>query len=150
MEPSVTPWFKDGLRFKCTGCGGCCTGSPGYVYLSEFDISVLANHFQITKEEFTQKYTRFVDGRYALLERPINYDCILLDGTKCTAYEARPIQCKTFPWWIANIETPQDWEMAAARCEGINHIDAPIVPALEIETQVMTYLDNILEENFSD
>ena len=25
-RPTQEPWYKDGLRFKCTGCGDCCTG----------------------------------------------------------------------------------------------------------------------------
>ena len=38
------PWFKDGLRFTCTGCGDCCSGAPGFVWVSEEDIERLANH----------------------------------------------------------------------------------------------------------
>ena len=27
MSTTPEPWYKDGLRFKCTGCGDCCTGA---------------------------------------------------------------------------------------------------------------------------
>ena len=57
QEPQQEPWFSDGLRFKCTGCGKCCTGSPGYVFLSNQDLDNLSNHFHLTREEFTKKYT---------------------------------------------------------------------------------------------
>ncbi|HSX13740.1 MAG TPA: YkgJ family cysteine cluster protein [Chlamydiales bacterium] len=145
----IVPWFNEGLRFKCTGCGGCCTGEPGYVFLSLEDLDRLAQHMNCSPQEFTTKYTRYVDGGYALLDRPTTYDCIFLDGKKCSVYEARPVQCRTFPWWILNLRDPSDWEAASTRCEGINHPDAPVIPSLHIQEQCMTYLDNLLEQNFS-
>jgi Fe-S-cluster containining protein len=149
MDTPLEPWFNDGLRFKCTGCGKCCTGSPGYVYLSEKDISALAMHHNLAREEFLRKYTRYVDGQYALLEEPVTYDCVFLKNNQCTVYTARPIQCRTFPWWIQHLREPSDWQEAAARCEGINHPEAPLIPSSEIQEQCLTHLDNLLEENFS-
>jgi Fe-S-cluster containining protein len=146
---TVEPWFDDGLKFKCTGCGKCCTGSPGYVFLSRMDLDRLANHFQLTPEAFAQKYTRLVDGQYALLDRANSHDCVFLQDKKCTVYDARPTQCRTYPWWIHNLRDPSDWEEAAERCEGINHPDATLVPSLIIQEQCLTYLDNLLDQNFS-
>lgn len=149
MDQQIEPWFNDGLRFKCTGCGGCCTGTPGYVFLSQDDLERLANHFQKTPQEFAKKYTRLVEDQYALLDRPGSYDCIFLRDKKCTVYEARPTQCRTFPWWIHHLREPKDWEDAANRCEGINHPEAPLVSSLHIQEQCLTYLDNLLEQNFT-
>ncbi len=148
MEEGVKPWFDEGLRFKCTGCGKCCTGSPGYVYLSKPDLENLAAHFSLSEEEFLQKYTRYIDGQYALLDEPKTYDCIFLKEKRCTVYEARPVQCRTFPWWIHHLREPEDWKEAALRCEGIDHPDAPIVPSLKIQEECLTYLDNLLAQNF--
>ncbi len=145
-----TPWFKKGLRFKCTGCGHCCTGSPGYVFLSQSDFAAIADHLQLTHEEFSKRYIRIVDGQPALLDTPGTDACIFLKNNKCSVYNARPVQCRTFPWWIHSIRTPKDWAETAQRCEGINHPDAPVVPALEIETQCATYLDNLIDQNFED
>ena len=149
MDSIETPWFDEGLRFKCTGCGKCCTGSPGYVYLSSGDLDKLAAHFQLEPEQFAQKYTRLVEGQYALLDRPGSGDCIFLENNQCSVYESRPVQCRTFPWWIHHLRDPNDWEEASTRCEGINHPDAPLVPSLHIQEQCLTYLDNLLEQNFS-
>jgi len=151
MDPIIpqTPWFEDGLRFKCTGCGKCCTGSPGYVFLSDTDLEKLSAHFALPLEEFTRKYTRLVDGQYALLDRKGSEDCIFLENNRCNVYESRPVQCKTFPWWIHNLREPEDWVEAGERCEGINHPEAPIVPSLQIQEQCLTYLDNLLDQNFS-
>lgn len=145
----VVPWFEDGLRFKCTGCGQCCTGSPGYVYLSLPDLERLAAHFQLSPQEFAKQYTKDVDGQYALLDHADSNDCIFLKDKKCTVYEARPTQCRTFPWWIYHLREPKEWEEASKRCEGINHPDAPVVPSLHIQEQCLTYLDNLIEQNFT-
>ncbi len=148
VETVLEPWFDQGLRFQCTGCGKCCTGSPGYVFLSKPDLEKLSAHFLLNEEEFLKKYCRFVDGQYALLDRLESYDCIFLKEKKCSVYEARPIQCRTFPWWIQHLREPRDWEEAAVRCEGINHPDAPLVSSLHIQEQCLTYLDNLLAQNF--
>jgi len=36
MSANKEPWYKDGLKFSCSGCGDCCTGAPGYRSLKEF------------------------------------------------------------------------------------------------------------------
>jgi len=149
METVEEPWFSSGLRFKCTGCGKCCTGSPGYVFLSEDDTERLARHFGMEIEAFQKKYTRLVDGQSALLDRPGSGDCVFLKDKQCTAYEARPVQCSTFPWWIQNLRNPEDWDEAAVRCEGINHPDAPLVHSIHIHEQCLTYLDNLIQQNFN-
>src|SRR3990167_523579 len=115
----IEPWFKGGLRFQCTGCGKCCTGPGGCVFLSQADLDRLANHFHLSAKEFARKYTRLVDGQYALLDKKGSSDCIFLQDRQCSAYDARPAQCRTYPWWIYNLKSAKDWEREAKRCEGI-------------------------------
>ena len=39
VEPQTDlPWYGGGLRFTCTQCGNCCTGQPGYVWISKKEI----------------------------------------------------------------------------------------------------------------
>lgn len=109
----------------------------------------LAKHLGLSEEEFALRYTYRVDDRISLFDKPNVPECIFLKENQCSVYEARPTQCRTFPWWIHFLETPADWEEAANRCEGVNHPDAPIVPSLYIEQQCFSYLDNLLEQNFS-
>ena len=112
------------LRFKCTGCGKCCTGAPGYVWLSQDDIDRLSAFLGISEEVFLRTYTRKVGERYSLLEDPVNYDCVFLKEKKmCTVYEARPKQCQVFPWWPENLTSREAWESLGSYCEGIDHPD---------------------------
>lgn len=131
---SLNPWYEGGLRFKCTSCGQCCTGAPGYVWLEETDIDRLREHLKLSRKDFLRKYCRYVSGRYSLRETKPDYDCIFLEESKCSVYHARPAQCKKFPWWIQNLKSQKDWDAAARSCEGINAKDAPLYTKDEITT----------------
>lgn len=131
------PWYKKGLRFGCTGCGKCCTGSPGYVWIDEKEIDAMSATLNIPRDEFIRKYTRTIGNRLSLKEHPKNYDCVFLkEGKFCEVYQDRPKQCRTFPWWPENITSQKSWEETAERCEGINHPDAPIVSLADIQKQL--------------
>lgn len=125
---STEPWYKKGLRFQCTGCGKCCTGAPGYVWLTENDIERLATHLNLSREAFINQHCRYVGKRISLKERSISYSCIFLDGKRCTVYEARPIQCRTYPFWPQNVQSPRAWEEEQSWCEGINAPDSDLIP----------------------
>lgn len=128
------PWYKDGLRFKCTGCGACCTGGPGNVWVDEEDIAKMSKLLNMSRDDFVKDFTHEVGGRLSLIEHPINFDCIFLKNRKCLIYEARPKQCRAFPWWPENLHSLKDWNREAQRCEGINHPDAPLITLEEIKS----------------
>ena len=126
------PFYKNGLRFSCTECGKCCTGSPGYVWLTEEDIKKIVAFLAISKEEFLKKYTRNVNGRISLLEKAVSYDCIFLKDKKCLIYSSRPKQCSDYPFWPENLKSKESWENQKRYCEGI-HDEAQLIPFEEIK-----------------
>ncbi|MDO4557671.1 MAG: YkgJ family cysteine cluster protein [Planctomycetia bacterium] len=115
------PWYLGGLRFECTGCGGCCSGAPGFVWVTSGEIVAMAGSLGISSPEFERRYVRRVGRGHSLRERP-DGDCVLLDAEsrKCQVYGVRPRQCRTWPFWDSNLETREDWERAAASCPGCN------------------------------
>ncbi len=130
------PWYHEGLRFACTECGKCCTGSPGYVWIEEKEVEELAKQKDLSIQEFKKRYTRMAHGRLCLTEKrvdPENYACVFLQGNKCTVYQNRPKQCRTFPWWKENLQSPSSWEVTAKECEGINSAGAKLFSCEEIE-----------------
>lgn len=138
------PWYADGLQFKCTECGKCCTGGPGYAWVTKEEIQAIADHLNLTTTAFGKKYLRYINGRYALLEKNVTFDCIFLKDKKCQIYPVRPVQCRTFPWWAENLTSPEAWQEAAKHCEGITQKDAPVVPYETIAEQLAKWDD---EEN---
>jgi uncharacterized protein len=113
------PWYKDGLRFECTQCGDCCTGAPGYVWVTKPEIEALAAQVGLTSDEFEERYVRKVGVRKSLREFS-NGDCVFFDNVKrgCTVYEARPIQCRTWPFWDSNLKTASAWQQTCEACPG--------------------------------
>jgi hypothetical protein len=136
MSDENIPWYKDGLKFSCTGCGQCCTGSPGFVWVTEDEIDQIADHLNLKTSDFSRLYIRRVDGRLSLIEMAKTYDCVFLKDRKCTIYNVRPKQCRTFPWWPQHLKSKEDWDEAAIYCEGI-HKDADTVPFSTIEDQLL-------------
>lgn len=137
-KSSSLPWYSEGLRFKCTECGKCCTGAPGYVWVTADEMQKIADLLNIPLDLFKRKYTRQSGNKYSLIEKKTHTndnDCIFLKDKKCTIYQARPKQCRTFPWWKENLQSEESWKFAAKECEGIND-ESPIVPFDEIQKQL--------------
>ena len=128
MEQTVAQdkWYKDGLKFTCTQCGNCCTGSTGYVWTTADERQAMATFLDLELEEFTQRYTRRVGLKYSLKEKgkQDNWDCVFLvsDGAKrtCSIYPVRPRQCRTWPFWNENLHTSAAWDAAGRDCPGMN------------------------------
>ncbi len=118
------PWYADGLRFACTRCGNCCSGAPGYVWVSDEEIARIAARLDMTPAEFEERHVRRAGRGKSLLEWP-NGDCEFLerydDGTTgCRIHTVRPVQCRTWPFWKSNLRSARAWEAAARGCPGIN------------------------------
>ncbi len=66
--------------------------------LSEADIARLAAAAGLCDEEFINRFTVLAANRrqLSLADRP-DGACILLAGSRCSLYEARPDQCRDFP-----------------------------------------------------
>src|ERR1044072_5591899 len=75
-------WYAEGLKLTCSQCGNCCTGGPGYVWISEEEIVCPADDLKITPEATVEKYCRKSGGKFSLKENrnPATgeYDCIFL------------------------------------------------------------------------
>ena len=112
------PWYKNGLRFRCTRCGHCCTGEPGYVWVSDADLAALAEHLGETVEAVRGLYTRWT-ARGRTLREKANGDCVFYDRKAgCTVYPARPPQCRTWPFWESNVASPEAWRETCEVCPG--------------------------------
>src|SRR2546429_9965234 len=116
--PAPPPWYAGGLSFTCTCCGNCCTGAPGFVWISEEEVDRLAEHLKLSRDQTLERYCRKIGSRISLKERRTpqgNYDCIFLvelppekekegqvahSRRVCGIYAVRPLQSRTWPiWW---------------------------------------------------
>ncbi len=123
-RPTTEPWYAGGLRFTCTGCGNCCSGEPGYVYVTKDEIRKIASLLGHKNGRLSSKYIRKAGSRFSLVEDEESGDCCFLESKNgkrvCRIYPFRPLQCRTWPFWLINLETADDWCRAAQDCPGIN------------------------------
>lgn len=126
-------FWAEGLRFECKRCSACCRHEPGFVFLSQFDFRRLLDHSGFAFDEFIATFIRTVDigtGMALSLREKKNNDCVLWGEHGCSMYDARPIQCSTYPFWQGVVETKADWERESRDCPGIGH--GPVVSAQAI------------------
>jgi Fe-S-cluster containining protein len=133
-EAAEKPWYHAGLKFTCTQCGKCCTGDPGFVWVTDEELAAIAAYRGEPLDEFRDIYTRVARGKRTLRERS-NGDCILYDSKKgCTVYPVRPAQCRTWPFWESNVESPDDWERIERVCPGSG--EGELIPLEEISRRL--------------
>lgn len=101
---------KDGFDFSfdakaCEACNGnCCVGESGYIWANRAEIENLASFLGLEKEIFIARYLVKVGYKFSIIEKiDINLGncCVFFDTQKkcCSVYDARPTQCRTFPFW---------------------------------------------------
>ena len=129
------PWYHEGLAFQCTGCGDCCTGEPGYVWVAQPEIDALAATLGIDVALFEERYVRRLGQRRSLVERR-NGDCVFFDNVtrQCKVYQARPRQCRTFPFWQSNLRSEAVWRQVCGLCPGMGH--GRVVPLVQIDAKL--------------
>jgi Fe-S-cluster containining protein len=123
-------WRQVGVRFACQGSGRCCVsrGDYGYVYLTLEDRRRLARTLGIPTRQFTREYCAKTDGYFHL--RDTGPECLFLEAERCTVYEGRPTQCRTWPFWPENMGA-RAWTAIAAFCPGVGQ--GPVVAVETIE-----------------
>jgi Fe-S-cluster containining protein len=118
-------WYSAGLHFECIQCGNCCSGpTEGYIWVAGPEIRLIAQFLNITTRELKKKFLRKIGFRRTIIEQADTRDCIFLSKTKrgktCLIYPVRPSQCRSWPFWPGNLLSPNDWNMTAQKCPGIN------------------------------
>ncbi|HLB33859.1 MAG: hypothetical protein A3F67_11265 [Verrucomicrobia bacterium RIFCSPHIGHO2_12_FULL_41_10] len=85
------------LRYACQRCTNCCRW-PGFVRITQEEVSSIAAFLECSEHDFIQEYTRLRPNRdgLALIDQP-DGACIFLKGNDCSIQEVKPQQCRDFP-----------------------------------------------------
>lgn len=88
----------------CSSCGGrCCIGDRGDILVSKDELACLVDFFKLDFPSFEKSYLKKTPRGYSFIEIPFEkgYACVFFDRVyrKCSIYELRPAQCRTFPFW---------------------------------------------------
>ncbi len=105
----------------CESCQGkCCTGESGYIYVNKNEIEKISSLLNMPVKDFVNQYLFKKMYKYSIKEIVYNgsYECVFYDRETngCTIYDARPTQCKTFPFWDYYKTRVDELKM---ECEGV-------------------------------
>ena len=128
-------------------CGECCRGlKEGEVYLYLEDIKRLSDVLKLKGTEglrqFAEKYLKITNDSFYWkkpgAQRRKKYfiktlgfkfigddeHCEFLMGNKCSIHEARPFQCRCFPFWQMMIKSPKEIREYAKKCPGLRDLNS--------------------------
>ena len=106
------------LRFECqSGCTKCCE-QQGFVYLTESDLERLAAYLKMSPAAFEKRYV-YRTKNLRRLRVPRAAQCPFLKSDGCSVHTAKPLQCRTFPFWPELVDDKREWLRTAKWCPGI-------------------------------
>ena len=140
-------WYAGGLKFDCQRCGNCCSGKGSFVRVSDREVDALAAETGLSSDAFRASHTTAAHEATVLKDQGGDGDCEWLlrnpDGTSgCRVQNAKPDQCRTYPFWPRVLRRKAAWDAEAVGCKGIGQGD--IVPAAEIDRQ--SGLEQVFED----
>ena len=107
------------VKFECQkGCSNCCKTGGGFVFISSKNVDRISKYLKISKEIFIKKYAKPKGEQFILMDKN-GSECIFLENDRCSIYPVRPLQCRTFPFWTANMKSDKRWQQVAEECPGI-------------------------------
>jgi Fe-S-cluster containining protein len=87
-------------------------------------MKLIADSLEISVSQLKSDYLKRVGLRMTIIEHDLTKDCIFLrriDGAKkCMIYSVRPAQCRSWPFWPANLASGKAWNEATRKCPGVN------------------------------
>ncbi len=136
MSSEEQPWYSNGLQFTCSMCGHCCSKAEGYVWVSEEELTLLADYLKEPLLEVKAMYTIWTTKGYRLREKGDGSCVFYADKEGCTVYPARPLQCQSWPFWHRNVDTPKQWEETSTLrgCKGAGQ--GELIPLEEIKLRL--------------
>ncbi|TFG11670.1 MAG: YkgJ family cysteine cluster protein [Promethearchaeota archaeon] len=143
-EIKLSKTLENGIGFSCKMCGDCCRGfDEGEVYLYLDDVIKLADFLNFKGKsglkKFAKKYLKIVDHtfyykdpdsqmgkNYKIKALGFKFEgedehCHFLVGNKCTVHEARPFQCRCFPFWQMMVESRKNFVDYSKKCPGLKN-----------------------------
>lgn len=130
----MEPYFRrQPLRFECTECGACCTGGGDrHVYLADGEARAICDFLGLSWGWFQRRYLARTPQGERVLRIGEQGDCVFLqENRRCGIYGARPVQCRSYPFWPELVSSKRAWHREQSRCEGIDR--GRVVPLEVIE-----------------
>ncbi len=92
-------------------------GAYGYVYVTLDDRRRIARLLRLPTQVFTRQYCEKEHGIWKL--KDFTKACRFLEGKSCGIYQARPTQCRTWPFWPETLGAKAWDREVASYCPGV-------------------------------
>ena len=110
-------FFDNGLKFECQNCGSCCNGAPGSIYVTSEEIEMISDFLELDKEIVIERCLYPYRDSFSIRECE-DGRCLFYEAG-CAIYHVRPVQCRTYPFWISILRSEKTWNDASKKCPGI-------------------------------
>lgn len=104
-------------EFVCNHCGFCCTDENTQINLTFLDIKLLSEKLEKPVSQLFADgdiaFTPFANGEDLSLfevEIGLKKPCKFFKNNNCSIYHLRPMNCRTFPYWLINHDIENDVE----------------------------------------
>ena len=116
------PWYKGQvILFDCHGCAKCCK-RKGMIYFSQEDIRNASQYLEMTVDDFEKMYIlRTKDVAYIYVSGNARPCPFLNKANKCRIHDAKPQQCRSYPFWPNIMESKQKLNTERIHCKGIGN-----------------------------
>ncbi len=86
------------------------------------ELSGISEILGLRPAEFREKHLELSRGRRRL-NGEYDKPCIFFrEGEGCLIYEARPRQCRSFPFWLEHMKDPENFAEIAGFCRGVKEL----------------------------
>jgi Fe-S-cluster containining protein len=108
------------IGFRCERCGDCCRGEENSVALFPFEIRLIMaaaggeSWLEVAEPPLEGEWD--IEGNFHTLEWRLaktGRDCKYYSEEGCRIYEARPLLCKTYPFYL------EDGHLRWSECRGL-------------------------------
>lgn len=120
---------KDGFSFcfnqaACSSCGArCCRGNSGNIWVNSNDIYNICKLLGVNQIDGLRLFFQKRENQYTIREQlndRNDYRCIFLNNLNlCSIYDARPSQCRTYPFWE---HFKMDIDGLVQECKGVQKL----------------------------
>lgn len=150
QQGQAPAWLKSvkKLPFDCTECGKCCQ-TNGRVSMSPTEVHSAADLLNMSQSDFVRQFASHTveDSWIYLQEKTVenHTGCIFLnvDTNQCRIYEARPVQCRTYPFWPSILASPTAWNDECRRPDHDNNSTLPMWTATQGGCEGMQPLNTV-------
>jgi len=100
-------------------CGDCCYGKGG-IFMNEEEQKRIAVFLKISADDFLSRFCEERNGRIYAKTGEDNFCIFYQRGKGCAIHPVKPARCSLWPYYSANVNDEETYEMAKLACRGIN------------------------------